>query len=114
MGYLAEDQLYVTGRKDGMILSGGENIHPEEIEEVLLSIPEVQRVAVIGISDPEFGQRPVAFVDPILPQATFINALEAQLPRYKWPVRFFGFPDTFGGKPSKHVLREWLEGGDAR
>ena len=56
------DYLIVTGRKDSMFISGGENIHPEEIELSLLQFPAIERAAVVAVKDPEFGQRPVAFV----------------------------------------------------
>ena len=56
------DSLIVTGRKDSMFISGGENIHPEEIERILLQFPDTEHVAVVAVEDPEFGQRPVAFI----------------------------------------------------
>lgn len=105
LGYY-DEYLTVTGRKDALIVSGGENIQPEEIENLLLGIPEIQQVCVVGIGDPEFGQRPVAFIAPLLPQKTLHTALE-QLPRYKWPIRFLQFP--FEGKPSRHLLRQHAE-----
>ena len=55
--------LTVTGRADGMFLSGGENIHPQEIEEVLGAHPAVAVAVVVPAPDPEFGSRPVAFID---------------------------------------------------
>ena len=113
-GHIDNQQLYVEGRRDAMIISGGENIQPEEIEAVLLGIPEIEQVCVVGISDPEFGQRPVAFISPMLPQADLTKILEKKLPKYKWPVRFFGFPDQVAGKPSRYRLREWAENGMVR
>ena len=110
-GRMEHQHLYVEGRRDAMIISGGENIQPEEIEAVLLGIPEIQQVCVVGMPDPEFGERPVAFIAPMLPQADLIKVLEKALPKYKWPVRFWGFPDQSGGKPSRHRLREWVENG---
>ena len=55
-------QLYVLGRKDNMIISGGENISPEEIEQVLHTFPEVHESIVVPVPDSRFGQRPVAFI----------------------------------------------------
>ena len=113
-GRFESNYLYVDGRRDAMIISGGENIQPEEIEAVLLGIPEIQQVCVVGVSDAEFGQRPVAFIEPMLPQSDLIKVLEKALPRYNWPVRFFGFPDQGVGKPSRYRLREWVENGMIR
>ncbi|WNS73645.1 AMP-binding protein [Bacillus sp. DTU_2020_1000418_1_SI_GHA_SEK_038] len=63
MGVLDEDgDLYVVGRVDDMIISGGENIHPLEVEDVLASHPEVLEVAVVGVPDDRYGEKVVAFV----------------------------------------------------
>ena len=63
MGYLdADGELFVCGRVDDMIISGGENIHPVEVEEVLARHPLVGDVAVIGEPDEKWGERVVAFV----------------------------------------------------
>jgi len=65
MGYLdADGELYVSGRVDDMIISGGENIHPVEVEEVLARHPLVGDAAVIGEPDEKWGERVVAFVVP--------------------------------------------------
>jgi 2-furoate---CoA ligase len=65
MGYEDEDgDIYVTGRVDDMIISGGENIHPVEVEEVLVRHPQVVESAVIGEEDPKWGQAVTAFVVP--------------------------------------------------
>ena len=58
----AEGRLFVDGRADDMIVSGGENVYPVEIEEVLAAHPAVADVAVAGVADAEFGRRIVAFV----------------------------------------------------
>lgn len=55
-------RLFVSGRDDDMIVSGGENVFPDEVEEVLRSHPDIADVAVIGVPDDEFGQRLKAFV----------------------------------------------------
>jgi len=63
MGWMDEDgYLYVAGRKDDMIIRGGENIAPAEVEAVLQSHPSVEEAAVVGVPDVEWGQRVVAFV----------------------------------------------------
>ena len=63
MGWVDEDgYLYVAGRKDDMIIRGGENIAPAEVEAVLQSHPAVEEAAVVGVPDVEWGQRVAAFV----------------------------------------------------
>ena len=63
MGWIDEDgYLYVAGRKDDMIIRGGENIAPAEVEAVLVSHPAVEEAAVVGVADVEWGQRVAAFV----------------------------------------------------
>ena len=57
-----EGRLFVTGRADDMIVSGGENVFPLEVEEVLLAHPDVVDVMVVGVADDEFGQRLAVFV----------------------------------------------------
>ena len=87
--------LHVKGRADRMFISGGENIHPEEVEAALQRLDDVAHAVVVPVPDPEFGQRPVAFVQmdsapPVLPQLR--HALDALLPRFKHPVALFPFP----------------------
>jgi fatty-acyl-CoA synthase len=63
VGYFdADGRLFVTGRADDMIVSGGENVFPLEVEEVLLSHDDVVDAMVVGVADDEFGQRLAAFV----------------------------------------------------
>lgn len=84
-----EDFLTVTGRKDRMFISGGENIQPEEIEAALMAQPHVDLAAVIAVDDEKFGQRPLAFVRGEVDE----EALAQRLPKYKLPVRFKPLPD---------------------
>ncbi|WP_420452894.1 AMP-binding protein [Ilumatobacter sp.] len=62
VGHLADGLLFVTGRADDMIVSGGENVFPAEIEDLLLGHDAVDDVAVVGVADDEFGQRLAAHV----------------------------------------------------
>ncbi|MEO8816231.1 MAG: acyl-CoA ligase FadD12 [Mycobacterium sp.] len=63
MGYLDEaGRLFVVGRDDEMIVSGGENVYPIEVEKILTGHPAVAETAVLGVDDEQFGQRLVAFV----------------------------------------------------
>ncbi|WP_041315361.1 AMP-binding protein [Mycobacterium sp. JS623] len=63
LGYLdASGRLFVAGRDDEMIISGGENVFPRPVEEAIAALPQVADVAVVGVPDAEFGQRLAAFV----------------------------------------------------
>lgn len=101
--------LIVAGRRDHMLVSGGENIHPEEIETALLQLAGVQQALVVAVPDPEFGQRPVAFVqsDDFRPDH-WRARLSEQLPRFKVPDHFLLWPpqaDIVGIKPSRQQLQ---------
>ncbi|MBP1780188.1 acyl-CoA synthetase (AMP-forming)/AMP-acid ligase II [Micromonospora sp. HB375] len=58
----ADGLLFVDGRADDMIVSGGENVFPSEVEDLIARLPQVREVAVIGVPDPDYGQRLAAFV----------------------------------------------------
>jgi fatty-acyl-CoA synthase len=60
----AEGRLFVEGRDDEMIVSGGENVFPREVEDLLATHPDIEEAAVVGVSDEQFGQRLSAFVVP--------------------------------------------------
>ncbi len=63
LGYFDEEgRLFVAGRDDDMIISGGENVFPRELEDALIEHPDVADVVVTGVADPEWGQRLVAYV----------------------------------------------------
>ncbi|MGI5212419.1 AMP-binding protein [Plantactinospora sp. CA-290183] len=63
LGHLdAEGLLFVDGRTDDMIISGGENVYPSEVEDLLAELPQVREVAVIGVPDAEYGQRLTAYL----------------------------------------------------
>ena len=104
------DYLIVIGRKDSMFISGGENIHPEEIEQSLLQFPHTERAAVVAVRDPEFGQRPVAFVKNSVSASEheLRKFLEKSLPRFKIPELFLPWPEFAedGLKPSINELSQ--------
>ena len=63
LGYLdANGRLFIAGRDDEMIISGGENVFPRPVEEAIAALPQVAEVAVVGVPDPEYGQRLAAFI----------------------------------------------------
>lgn len=103
----------IVGRIKDMIIRGGENIYPREIEEFLYGHPSVEDVQVIGVPDPRYGEEVCACVR--LRASTTASADEiiefcrGKIAHYKVPkyVRFVdGFPMTVTGKIQKHVLRE--------
>lgn len=105
-----EGYLTVHGRKDNLFISGGENIQPEEVENLLASLPEVEEAVVVPRADEVYGARPVAFVrwhgDP-LSVAEVQKRLERLLPRYKIPTDVRSFPASETGlKVSRQRLRE--------
>ena len=62
-GHLDEDgRVFVDGREDDMIVSGGENVYPGEVEDLLAALPQVREAAVIGVPDDEYGQRLAAYL----------------------------------------------------
>ena len=108
-----EGYIYLSGRGDDMIIRGGENVSPEEVEDVLHSHPEIEEAAVIGIPDPEWGQEPRAVVvvkkDHHLDDQAVISYCQTRLAGYKRPrsVVFVGcLPRNPMGKVLKRELRE--------
>lgn len=97
VGYLDEDgYLVLVDRIKDMIIRGGENIFPKEIEFVLYQHPDVLEVAVVGHPDPVFGEVPVAYVAPVPGRQLHVAELErhclASLAKYKVPRRFVIIP----------------------
>jgi len=105
--------LFVDGRDDDMIVSGGENVFPREVEDLLSDRDDVVEAAVMGVPDPEFGQRLKAFVVMKPGAATDEDALKdyvkRNLARYKVP-REIVFLDTLPRNPTGKVLKRVLSG----
>lgn len=104
--------LFVDGRDDDMIVSGGENVFPQEVENLLLERPDVFDAAVVGVDDAEFGKRLRAFVVPepgtAVPDAEEIRAhVKANLARYKVP-RDVIFIDELPRNATGKLLRRQL------
>jgi fatty-acyl-CoA synthase len=107
--------LFVDGRDDDMIISGGENVFPREVEDLLADHPMVHEAAVIGVADTEFGQRLQAFVVLVDKQACSEDDLKKHvrdhLARYKVPreiVFLEELPRNPTGKVLKRVLKEMV------
>lgn len=117
MGYLDRaGRLVVVDRRTDLIVSGGENIYPAEVERVLDGYPDVDQVAVVGAADADWGQVVVAFVvlrpgaswDP----AALLGYAAEHLARYKLPRRWVqvpALPLTANGKVWRDRLRAWAE-----
>jgi 2-furoate---CoA ligase len=118
MGYVdADGELHVAGRVDDMIISGGENIHPMEVEDALARHPDVRDVAVVGEPDPRWGERVVAFIVPARPGLT-AEAVDrycregATLASFKRPRRVVfvdEIPKTASGKILRRLLRDRVQ-----
>jgi fatty-acyl-CoA synthase len=117
IGYLdADGFLYLTDRKKDIIISGGENISSSEVERVIYDLPQVSEVAVVGIPDPRWGERPVAAValaqNATLDLETLTAHCRARLASFKVPKQLIirdSLPRNPSGKVLKRVLRAELE-----
>jgi fatty-acyl-CoA synthase len=107
-------RLYVDGRDDDMIISGGENVYPLEVENLIGGCPDVDEVAVVGVPDQDFGQRLKAYV--VLSEGASIDAdnikdyVRANLALYKVP-REVEFRDELPRNATGKLLRSQLEQG---
>ncbi|WP_238550956.1 class I adenylate-forming enzyme family protein [Brevibacillus thermoruber] len=114
LGYIDEQgDLYVIGRVDEMIISGGEHIHPQEIEMILLEHPHVSQVAVVGVKDKRWGEIPVAYIVPrsqVTPQELDQFCKEhPRLASYKRPREYVfvsEIPESLTGKTLRRKLAQ--------
>jgi long-chain acyl-CoA synthetase len=114
VGYLDEDgYMYLVDRRVDLILNGGVNVYPAEIEGVLSQHPAVRDVAVFGIPDPEFGQQVKAAVEledgAVLTEAELVAWSRERLAGFKCPrsVDFHdALPREAHGKLKKRLLRD--------
>jgi len=114
-GYIdADGDLFVTGRMDDMIISGGENISPVDIESVLSLHPAVDEVAVAGLQDERWGQKVVAFIKTraeITPEALNEHCRSSDLLNFKRP-REYVFVREIPKSPVGKILRRKLVAGE--
>jgi len=117
VGFLDEEGfLYLTDRKKDMIISGGENIASSEVERVIYELPQVREVAVIGLPDARWGEKPVAVVvladNAALGLPELNDHCRARLAGFKVPKQLiirYSLPRNPSGKVLKRVLRAELE-----
>ncbi|WP_194846921.1 o-succinylbenzoate--CoA ligase [Candidatus Neptunochlamydia vexilliferae] len=95
--YCPKQGLQISGRKDRLFISGGENIYPEEIERLLQSIEGITYAEVVPTPDEEFGFRPTAYIesDQGYEEEALKSYLEDFLPRFKIPIAFLASSDGF-------------------
>jgi len=115
LGYVDEDGfLYLVDRKKDLIISGGVNVYPRDIEEVVVQHPEVREVAVFGVPDEKWGETPVAAV-VLRPESRLLEAdlsdwiskhVSARYQRVRRILFVDEFPRNVAGKVLKRVLRE--------
>lgn len=114
IGHLDHDgYLYVTGRKKDMIISGGMNIYPSEIEDVLRTYPGVRDVSVIGLPHEKWGEQVCAVIEAVegysLSRTEIIAFCSERLAGFKKPSVVHvleAMPRTSSGKPQKFALRD--------
>ncbi|KAA0021720.1 class I adenylate-forming enzyme family protein [Antrihabitans cavernicola] len=110
IGHLADGYLYLTDRAKDVIVTGGSNVYPREVEEVLLTHPAVHEAAVVGMPDPEWGESIRAFVvaDQVTPDQ-LIQHCRDRLASFKKPrdvIFLYELPKNATGKILKRELRE--------
>ena len=94
-----------------MFISGGENIHPENIERAMTSLFNIEQVIVVPLPDKEFGARPVAFVDGVLP-VDWKEKIIQLLPKYEIPLEVHPWPSGTDAhiKPGRIHLQKLVSG----
>lgn len=115
----AQGYLRITGRVKDMIIRGGENLFPVEIENVLLEHPDIAEVAVVGIPDDRWGETVACFLrstpGAVLNRMALIDHCRTRIAPHKTPahwVEVSDWPLTGSGKIQKFVLRDWLKNRD--
>ncbi|WP_218127830.1 acyl-CoA synthetase [Belnapia rosea] len=112
----AEGFLTITGRASDMYISGGSNVYPREVEEVILQYPGIAEVAVVGVPDRHWGEIGIAVIVPragaAVDEAGLLAWLDGRVARYKLPRRVFvweALPRSGYGKITKAMVRAEME-----
>ncbi len=114
IGYLDEEgYLFIVDRRSDLIISGGENVYPAEIENVISSFPNVREVGVCGMKDEKWGEVPVAFVvmDALITEEALIHYCMERLAKYKVPKKIMftaQLPRNASNKLLRRELKKWL------
>lgn len=110
----SEGYVKVIDRRPDLIVSGGMNVYPSEVERVMISLKGIIEVAIVAAPHPRWGQTPVAFVvsgDPAMTVERIIEHCDHEMAGYKKPSQIFivdELPRNVSGKVLKHVLRDRL------
>jgi len=111
----ARGLLYITGRESDMYISGGSNVYPREVEEVLLTHPSIAEVAVLGVPDAKWGEVGVAVIvcraGARIEEGDVLAHLEGRCAKYRWPRHIFFWdtlPKSGYGKITKNEVRRLL------
>jgi long-chain acyl-CoA synthetase len=112
VGRLADDgYLYLDGRRDDLVISGGVNVYPAEVEAALAELAGVQEVAVFGLEDDDWGERVCAAVVGDVDEERMRNHAAVRLAPYKRPKSYFlvdDLPHTATGKLCRGAVAQWL------
>lgn len=107
--------LYITGRESDMYISGGSNVYPREVEEVLLTHPAIAEVAVLGVADEKWGEVGAAVIvlrsGMELAEAEVLQHLDGRCAKYRWPKYVFfwdALPKSGYGKITKKDIKKAL------
>lgn len=111
--------LRILGRARDVIIRGGANVHPREVEDVILQHSEVAQVSVVGVPDEKWGEVVAAVIiakDPLNPPSTeeLVEHCDVRLASYKQPRRWYfvdSYPLTASGKVQKFKLTAWIQDG---
>ena len=113
LGYLDEEgYLFVVDRKKDMLISGGLNVYPAEIERVLVNVPGIVEVAVIGVPDERWGETPAVIAwtnGAALDAASILDACAATLADYKLPRYLVSAPEPLPRNMSGKILKRELK-----
>lgn len=108
IGYLDQEGfLYILDRRKNIIISGGENIYPQEIENILYAHPQISECAVVGMKDAKWGKIPVLYVVSSLDEQAILNYLSKRIAKYKIPKKIF-YLDELPKNPAGKILKKDL------
>lgn len=114
--YDEDGDYYIVGRKKEMIITGGENVYPQEVEQCLIAVSGVEEVSVIGVADEKWGECVVAFIVSKQPSVILEQKLRQickdRLANYKVPKQFYflsELPKTVVGKIDKKLLAQYAK-----
>lgn len=111
-GEWKQGKLHINGRMDNLFISGGENIQPEQVETVLFRSGLLQRIVIVPQQDKEFGQRPVAFIEPFSLQTVekLRHFAKSELVGFQQPINYYPLPSQLdtGIKISRKALQNTL------